>query len=110
MPSRFSDALRSAAGRVYWASPHFLSHVRGKAMILMYHRVMPRGDLASAYVQPGMYVTPVTFERHLRFVVDHFELVSLRDLLDKWAAGMWNTSSRYCALTFDDGWLDNYQY
>jgi peptidoglycan/xylan/chitin deacetylase (PgdA/CDA1 family) len=110
MLSRLADTVRSAAGRVYWASSRFLPHVTGKAVILMYHRVMPPAELSSTYVQPGMYVTPETFERHLRFLRAHFELLSFRNLLDKWDAGGWNESSRYCVVTFDDGWLDNYQH
>src|SRR5882724_12003496 len=58
-------ALRSVAGRVYWASPHFLPFVRGRVLILMYHRVIPRGDVAATFVQPGMYVTLETFDGHL---------------------------------------------
>lgn len=105
-----TDTLRSAAGRVYWASPHFLSHVTGKVVILMYHRVVPLDEVASTYVQPGTYVTPDTFERHLQFLATHFELLTFPELLAKWDAGGWNQASRYCAVTFDDGWIDNYQY
>jgi peptidoglycan/xylan/chitin deacetylase (PgdA/CDA1 family) len=97
-------------GRLYWASPHFLSHVKGKVLILMYHRVLPRAEVESTFVQPGMYVTPDTFERHLRFLTAHFELLTFRELLAKWDGGGWNDSARYCAVTFDDGWIDNYQY
>src|SRR5713101_1640178 len=110
MLSRFTDTLRSAAGRAYWASPHFLSHVTGKVVILMYHRVVPCAEVASTYVQPGMYVTPETFERHLQFLTAHFELLSFRELLARWDGGGWNDTARYCAVTFDDGWIDNYQY
>jgi peptidoglycan/xylan/chitin deacetylase (PgdA/CDA1 family) len=102
--------LRAAAGRVYWASPHFLAHVRGRVIILVYHRVIPRAEVSSTYVQPGMYVTPDTFERHLRFVTRHFEVLSFRDLIRRWQAGDWDTAARYVALTFDDGWADNYRH
>jgi hypothetical protein len=74
-------------------------------MILMYHRVLPRAELASTFVQPGMYVTPETFERHLVFLRAHFDVLPLRDLLRRWQGGDWGTSARYCAVTFDDGWL-----
>jgi peptidoglycan/xylan/chitin deacetylase (PgdA/CDA1 family) len=110
MRTRLAGTLRSAAGRLYWTSPHFLSHVRGKATILMYHRVVPNRELATTYVQPGMYVTPATFERHLRFLTSRFELLTLRELLAKWEIGGWDDSARYCVLTFDDGWIDNYRY
>ena len=105
-----TSALRSAAGRLYWASPHFLAHLAGKVVILMYHRVLPRGDVASTFVQPGMYVTPETFEVHLRFLAKHFELLTFDDLLSKWDTGDWSEDTRYAVITFDDGWLDNYRY
>ena len=110
MASRLNEVLRAAMGRVYWATPHFLAHVAGKAIILMYHRVLPRADLAATWVQPGMYVTPETFERHLQFLTAHFKVLTFRELLARWDSGDWDAAARYCVLTFDDGWLDNYQY
>jgi peptidoglycan/xylan/chitin deacetylase (PgdA/CDA1 family) len=110
MRSTFTDTLRSAAAGIYWSSRHLLSHVTGKAVILMYHRVLPRADVDTAFVQPGMYVTPETFERHLRFLTEHFELLTFRELLAKWDFGDWNDRARYCAITFDDGWVDNYRH
>jgi peptidoglycan/xylan/chitin deacetylase (PgdA/CDA1 family) len=110
MSSTFTETLRSAAAGVYWSSRHLLSHVTGKVVILMYHRVLPRADVDSTFVQPGMYVTPETFERHLQFLTSHFELLTFRELLAKWDFGDWNDRARYCAITFDDGWVDNYRY
>ena len=106
----FSDALRSAAGRLYWASPRALAGFAGRVAILMYHRVLPRVDVAASFVQPGMYVTPATFAMHLEFLKTHFELIGFDDLLCKWQNGDWCSSSRYAVITFDDGWLDNYRY
>jgi peptidoglycan/xylan/chitin deacetylase (PgdA/CDA1 family) len=100
--------LRSVAGRAYWASPHFLPSLRGRVLILMYHRVIPRGEADTTFVQPGMYVTPATFERHLQFLTNHFDVLSLAELLSKWDTRQWNDAVRYCVITFDDGWLDNY--
>lgn len=104
------SAARSLAGRMYGAMPAFARQLEGKLLILMYHRVLPRADAAATFVQPGMYVTPQTFERHLRFLTAHFELLSFRELLTRWDAGQWDDSARYCTLTFDDGWVDNHRY
>ena len=101
--------LRSLAGRVYWASPHLLARLTGKVVIFMYHRVLPR-EQVETYVQPGMYVTPPTFDAHLRFVTRHFRVLSLEELLARWDSGDWDPSVRYAVLTFDDGWLDNYEH
>jgi peptidoglycan/xylan/chitin deacetylase (PgdA/CDA1 family) len=110
MQQLIKAALRSAAARTYWASPHFLRHVTGKVLILAYHRVIPRADTATTFVQPGMYVTPTTFERHLRFLTAHFDLLGFDDLLARWDAGKWDDKARYAVITFDDGWLDNLLY
>lgn len=107
---QLTDTLRSAAGHVYWASPHLLSRVKGKVVIFMYHRVVPQAEVAATYVQPGMYVTPETFERHLQFLTAHFEPLTFHELLAKWEAGGWNHKARYCVVTFDDGWIDNYEH
>jgi peptidoglycan/xylan/chitin deacetylase (PgdA/CDA1 family) len=72
--------------------------------------VIPRRELETTFVQPGMYVTPETFERHLAFFTDHFTLLSLHDLLGMWQNHSWDPEARYCAITFDDGWLDNHHY
>jgi peptidoglycan/xylan/chitin deacetylase (PgdA/CDA1 family) len=103
-------AIKSAAGRVCRAWPRFLTHLTGKVVILMYHRVIPEAERATAFVQPGMYVTPETFERHLQFLTGHFEILSFEDLLTRWHEGTLDDRTRYCAMTFDDGWLDNYSH
>lgn len=110
MPSTVIETLRSAAAGLYWGSRHLLSHVTGKVVILMYHRVLPCAGIDAPFVQPGMYVTPGTFERHLQFLTAHFELLTFRELLAKWDSGDWNDRARYCVMTFDDGWVDNYRY
>jgi peptidoglycan/xylan/chitin deacetylase (PgdA/CDA1 family) len=104
------SALQSLAGRVYWTSPSFLARMTGRVAILMYHRVIPRPDLSTSFVQPGMYVTPETFDRHLEFLTAHFHVLSFPELLHKWNAGLWDDAARYAVITFDDGWLDNYRY
>jgi peptidoglycan/xylan/chitin deacetylase (PgdA/CDA1 family) len=76
----------------------------------MYHRVIPRSEADTTFVQPGMYVTTGTFERHLQFLADHFVVLSFTDLLTKWDTRQWDDAARYCVITFDDGWLDNYVY
>lgn len=102
-------ARRMAAG-AYALTPGFLQAVKGKAVILMYHRVVSDEDLSRQYIQPGMYVTAGVFERHVNFLKKYFEIVALRDLLSMWEEQRWDSSRRYCVMTFDDGWLDNYTH
>lgn len=110
IPQAVKTVARSAAGQVYRASSRLTTQLAGKVLILMYHRVIPRSEVEATFVQPGLYVTPETFERHLQFLSARFEIVSLFDLLTRWREGRLESSGRYCVLTFDDGWLDNYRY
>ena len=82
--------------------------LRNKAMIFMYHRILPPDDMQIPLVQPGMYVSIATFRRQIRFLKSRFHLVSLEELIRRLAEG--REIHRYCVLTFDDGWRDNYKY
>jgi peptidoglycan/xylan/chitin deacetylase (PgdA/CDA1 family) len=94
--------------RSYHATGWYRRRHRGTVSILMYHRVLPKWHAVEAAVQSGMYVTPETFERHLVFLKEHFEVLSLQELLEAWKGRTIAKSLAYCAFTFDDGWLDNY--
>ena len=102
--------VRRAAAEAYARAPGFLEALRGKVTILMYHRVVSGEELSRHYIQPGMYVTTSTFERHVNFLKNHFKIISLTDLLSMWEEQRWDPRQRYCVMTFDDGWLDNYLY
>ncbi|MGB5046279.1 MAG: hypothetical protein WBO11_15080, partial [Nitrospira sp.] len=78
--------------------------------VLMYHRVLTKDELARYPVQPGMYVLDSVFAQQMSFVRSHFTVLSLQELLDLWQRGEWSAQARYCVITFDDGWLDNYRH
>ncbi len=84
------------------------ARLRGRVVILGYHRVLTPGDRAREFVQPGMYVEPGELAAHLEYLRRHFRVLALEDLLARWADGDWDPAARYCAITFDDGWRDNY--
>ncbi len=76
-------------------------------LILMYHRVLPK-IYSNQYVQPGMYVTPKSFELHVQFLLKHFQIVPLSML--PYSSNGVKTNKPFCCITFDDGWQDFYQY
>lgn len=81
---------------------------KGKSIILMYHRVIDE-HASQVPMQPGMYVTKSTFEMHIKYLKEHFELVSLNNIL----TNQHNRCNRCnyqppCSITFDDGWFDSY--
>jgi peptidoglycan/xylan/chitin deacetylase (PgdA/CDA1 family) len=55
-----------------------------------------------------MYVRAEVFAAQMRFVKEHFEVLSLAQLLEHWTDGSLDEAKRYCVVTFDDGWRDNY--
>lgn len=77
----------------------------GNTCILMYHRIVSPEKI-SEYVEPGMYVTPETFEMHCKVLKKHFCVVSLSDLI---SGNIEKNAKPVCAITFDDGWKDFYQ-
>jgi peptidoglycan/xylan/chitin deacetylase (PgdA/CDA1 family) len=102
-------ARRSAAA-VFHLSGAYKAFLKGKVLILMYHRVLPEKDLIRFYTQPGMHVLESVFLMQMNFFQQNFNVLSLDDLLHYWATGGLDNNQRYCVITFDDGWLDNYLY
>ncbi len=78
-------------------------------IVLTYHRVLPKGDQRLLIEQPGMWVHPDTFRMHVRILKQHFEVVRLSEWLAH-AARNDPLPAAACAITFDDGWRDNYEY
>lgn len=110
----FIHHLKSTARNIlsygYFATGHFLRRLQGKVVILMYHRVLSEKELKEQFVQPGMYVRDDVFEKQTQFLKEHFQILSFTELLNLWRGNKWDETKRYCVITFDDGWLDNYIY
>jgi peptidoglycan/xylan/chitin deacetylase (PgdA/CDA1 family) len=108
--ARLKAKIRTAAAWTFHASSLSRWRHRGKVIVLMYHRVLTRDEVVDQSVQPGMYVLDSVFAQQMSFVKDNFTVLSLQELLELWRNGAWNERARYCVITFDDGWLDNYRH
>ena len=83
-------------------SPLFLT--RGDTVILAYHRVF-EGDTPQR--ASSIAISRSNFSNQLAGLKKHFVLVQLDELLAM-SANERKAGGPYCALTFDDGWHDNY--
>jgi len=77
--------------------------------ILMYHRVLPKGDPRLNNEEPGMYVTPETLEIHLNELGGFATFITIEDWIHRSKNKQLNDTP-YVAITFDDGWADNYEF
>ncbi len=77
-------------------------------LILMYHRVLNHVEVDET-IEPGMYITPETFEKHLCFLKEKFDVIPLSKV-SKNESKRSSRSAIKCAITFDDGWLDFYTH
>ena len=57
-------------------------------------------------MQKSMWISPETFKDDLAWMTKHGEIVSLKTILDF----TYKNSKPLFAITFDDGWVDNYEY
>lgn len=108
MKSLLKQSLISTAS---WLGPHKRKFPGRKSSlwILMYHRILPREDLRYSLEEPGMIVQPDCFEMHLREIKKYFDIVDLSNWLAAKQAGE-KLPERACAITFDDGWHDNFEF
>ncbi len=104
-------ALRSIRDSVSASlAPGRMRRIKGpELLVLMYHRVLPPDHVDIGIEQPGMMVTPPTLDMHLSVLKSHLEAVHL----DDWVRGRLNGDilpRLAFAVTFDDGWRDNYDH
>lgn len=95
------EPIKRALGQGIFASRLDEWLLRDTAVVVAFHRVH---DTASA---EELTVGVRTFERYCRFFRDHFNVVPLVDLVARLERGQ--APNRELAITFDDGYLDNFQ-
>jgi peptidoglycan/xylan/chitin deacetylase (PgdA/CDA1 family) len=77
--------------------------------VLMYHRILPASDPRYRSEEPGMIVTPASFRQHMQTIKTLFDVMPLIEWVERRSQGK-ALPARACAVTFDDGWLDNFEY
>ena len=106
MPS-IKDLCLDAAGKALRFAPGSsrFSALAGprKSQIVMYHRVLPNPEPFS--IDPAL--SP-DFRRHMRLLKKQFRVVSLAGMVQAWEEG--RDEPGMVAVTFDDGYRDNYEH
>jgi peptidoglycan/xylan/chitin deacetylase (PgdA/CDA1 family) len=75
--------------------------LRKVAVVVAFHRVNDRDE------SDPIGLSLESFERHCRFIRRYFTVVLLRDLVGRLQRGL--PIDRHLAITFDDGYRDNYE-
>lgn len=82
----------------------YIFRVSKNRYILAYHRVIPATLANDFKMQDSMWITTKTFNADITWMKDHGDIVDLETILD---FEIPNDRPLF-SITFDDGWMDNY--
>jgi peptidoglycan/xylan/chitin deacetylase (PgdA/CDA1 family) len=77
-------------------------------LILAYHSVSADWRKQSDYIARDITTDSEIFEQHMRILRKEYNPVTLEEVSD-WLRGTYSLPSRSVAVTFDDGFADNYE-
>jgi glycosyltransferase involved in cell wall biosynthesis/peptidoglycan/xylan/chitin deacetylase (PgdA/CDA1 family) len=78
----------------------------GGGSIFMFHRVLPHGR--ECY-EPELVTSVDSFAPFLDWITENYRVLPLEEVATRLGRPT-DRNRPVCALTFDDGWLDNFQY
>jgi peptidoglycan/xylan/chitin deacetylase (PgdA/CDA1 family) len=92
---------KAAVGHLMFAS-HFDAVLLGRTgTVVAFHRVHDGDD------PTGLSIGRAMFERHCRFFKRHFRVIELAEMVNRLERG--ESLNRHLAITFDDGYRDNFE-
>ncbi len=107
------DWLRAIRARLFeWSGRNRRARARldgSRAAVLNFHRVLPPERARALSVEPGMWLAPDAFRMVLETLVRHFRVLPLHEVATSIAERR-PLPERACAISFDDGWRDNFDH
>ena len=79
--------------------------LRGRAVVLTYHRVLPRERSEASFSTDAIVVSPEAFRRQMQLLRRLFTPLAADQFADALSSGRMPPGA--CLVTFDDGWYDN---
>ena len=98
--------LKTAVARAYAAGGGLRRQHAGRLVVLTFHRVRPGGEGPARQAMRTLDVAVPDFRRILARMKAAYEPVALRDWIGREAP----PARASFAVTFDDGWADNYEH
>ena len=86
-----------------------LARRANRPLILGYHRIVDDFEGTARHEMPSMLTSTAMFERHLDLVGQHFRFVTLDEIGAHLVSGE-PFAEPVAAVTFDDGYRDNYEH
>jgi len=83
--------------------------VNGDACVLMYHRVVDNPFVDHDQTELGLIVSTAVFEKQIAYLSRNYNVIPLQTLAEVLRDGG-QLPPRTVAISFDDGWRDNYTH
>lgn len=96
------NAIKEGLGSLFERYFSLLPFLKNINIIFMYHRVVK--NMPKEMHDPALFVSADTFEMHIKEAAKLFDIIPLENMFQ-----ITKGNRRQCAITFDDGWIDNYE-
>src|SRR5882757_2897320 len=102
--SKFRSTVANYLGRLPFVDMAARRILGAGSSVFMFHRVLPEGE--ECY-DAGMATSKEAFGEILDWLTESFEVISLDELVNRRVEAS-DLNRPACAITFDDGWVDNF--
>jgi peptidoglycan/xylan/chitin deacetylase (PgdA/CDA1 family) len=99
---KVDDIANTLVEHVYKTAPRASSRFSRRFQIVTYHKVSPD---THEFFEP---THPVIFEQQMKFLKQCYNVMALSEMIDRSRRG--EMLNRAVAITFDDGYRDNYEF